>query len=117
MSSAARCAVDPHQHIDKAIDVAQQREVLKEAHAAVGLENLAEELADRPRPIEVVRQGLDDHRPTEHEIDHRVQAPADVVLDHPFTLGAPDCSVCVRSRAGRPTACAGSPSAVSIGLR
>ena len=71
--SASRVvAVELHQHVDEAVDRAEQRELLQEQDPAVVREDQAEQLGRSMRRRSGRRGRVDDDRLAEEVVDHRV---------------------------------------------
>lgn len=86
-SPRAADGVEFDEEVDKAVDGAQECQLLEELDAAVVGEDEAKEVADELSAGGIGSGGLDDQGFAKEVVDGGVDAPADVVFDDDFLAG------------------------------
>ena len=76
-----------HEHVDPAVHRPQHRQPLQEDQAAVVGQDQAQQLVELRAFREVGGRAVEDDGVAEEEVDVRLDAPADVVLDDHFLAG------------------------------
>ena len=79
--SLMREALCADEEVDVAVDVAHEADVLEEGDAAAGFPDGGEDALDGVLEVRVGSGGGDGDGAAEHEVDHGLDAPGDVVLD------------------------------------
>src|SRR5690606_4007476 len=72
---------DADQDVDVAVHRAEQGQVLEQGGPAVVLEDVVEQFLDGGGAVGVGGGAADGEGPAEHEVDHGVDSPGDVVFD------------------------------------